>query len=78
MIFSRNDLLGVWPVDALGRWLYEPSPRGCQRREGEKLTLNILIYALTGSYKQDAVHQPFIMQRLRELDALPVPPKGAR
>jgi len=70
VIFSRNDLPGVWPRDALGRYLYEPSPGGArQRREGEKLTLNILIYALTGSYKQDAVHQPFIMQRLRELDA---------
>ena len=75
VIFSRNDLLGVWPRDALGRYLYEPSPGGArQRREGEKLTLNIIIYALTGSYKQDAVHQPYIMQRLRELDAVP----GAR
>jgi len=79
VIFSRNDLLGVWPKDALGRYLYEPSPGGArQRHEGEKLTLNIIIYALTGSYKQDAVHQPYIMQRLRELDALPAPPKGAR
>jgi hypothetical protein len=70
VIFSRNDLIGVWARDALGRYLYEPSPGGArQRREGEKLTLNILIYALTGSYKQDAVHQPYIMQRLRELDA---------
>jgi hypothetical protein len=70
VIFSRNDLPGVWTKDALGRHLYEPSPGGDrQRREGEKLTLNILVYALTGSYKQDAVHQPFIMQRLRELDA---------
>jgi len=72
VIFSRNDLLGVWPRDAMGRYLYEPSSGGeRRRREGEKLTINILIYALTGSYKQDAVHQPYIMQRLRELDAVP-------
>lgn len=78
VIFSRNDLLGVWPKDALGRYLYDPSPGGArQRHEGEKLTLNIIIYALTGSYKQDAVHQPFIMQRLRELDAMPAPAKAA-
>jgi len=70
VIFSRYDLLDVWTRDALGGYLYEPSPGGArQRREGEKLTLNIFIYALTGSYKQDAVHQPYIMQRLRELDA---------
>jgi len=70
VIFSRNDLVDIWAKDALGRHLYEPFPGGArQRREGEKLALNILIYALTGSYKQDAVHQPFIMQRLRELDS---------
>lgn len=68
VIFSRNDLLGVWPRDSIGRHVHEiPAPG--QRRAGEKLTLNILLYALTGSYKQDAVHQPFILQRLRELDA---------
>jgi len=70
VIFSRNDLVGIWSRNALGRPLHEPSPGGArQRREGEKLTLNILVYALTGSYKQDAVHQPYIMQRLRQLDA---------
>jgi len=68
VIFSRNDLLGVWPRDAVGRPVHE-IPSAGQRRSGEKLTLNILIYALTGSYKQDAVHQPYIMQKLRELDA---------
>ncbi|MBI4800893.1 MAG: DUF4159 domain-containing protein [Elusimicrobia bacterium] len=68
VIFSRNDLVGVWPKDSIGRYVYD-IPAAGQRHSGEKLTLNILIYALTGSYKQDAVHQPFIMQRLRELDA---------
>lgn len=68
VVFSRNDLIGVWARDAIGRYACE-IPAAGQRRCGEKLTLNILVYALTGSYKQDAVHQPYIMQRLRELDA---------
>ena len=33
--------------------------------EARKLTLNIVMYALTGSYKADAVHQPFILQKMR-------------
>lgn len=68
VIFSRNDLIGAWARDSIGRYAYEIAAAG-QRRSGEKLTLNILVYALTGSYKQDAVHQPYIMQRLRALDA---------
>ncbi len=68
VIFSRNDLIGVWSRDSIGRHVHE-IPAAGRRRSGEKLTLNILIYALTGSYKQDAVHQPHIMQRLRALDA---------
>lgn len=68
VIFSRNDLLGVWPKDSIGRYVHD-IPAAGRRRSGEKLTLNILLYALTGSYKQDAVHQPYIMQKLRELDA---------
>lgn len=68
VIFSRNDLVGAWAKDSIGRYVYD-IPAAGQRHSGEKLTLNILVYALTGSYKQDAVHQPYIMQRLRELDA---------
>jgi hypothetical protein len=28
-------------------------------------SFNIIMYALTGTYKQDAVHQPFILDKLR-------------
>ncbi len=66
VVYSRNDLLGAWAKDPLGKYLYECVPGGeVQRMEARKLTLNIVMYALTGSYKADAVHQPFILQKMR-------------
>lgn len=66
VLYSRNDLLGAWAKDPLGKFLYECAPGGeAQRMEARKLTLNIVMYALTGSYKADAVHQPFILEKMR-------------
>jgi len=67
VLYSRNDLLGAWAMDPLGKHLYECVPGGeAQRMEARKLSLNIIMYALTGSYKADAVHQPFILQKMRQ------------
>jgi hypothetical protein len=66
VVYSRNDLLGAWARDPLGNALFACVPGGeAQRLEARKLTLNIVMYALTGSYKADAVHQPFILQKMR-------------
>ena len=66
VVYSRNDLLGVWVKDPLGRPLLPCLPGGePQRHNARKLTLNILMYALTGSYKSDAVHQPYLLQKIR-------------
>jgi hypothetical protein len=66
VVYSRNDLLGAWAKDALGRPLLPCVPGGeAQRHNARKLTLDILMYSLTGSYKADAVHQPFILQKMR-------------
>ena len=66
VVYSRNDLLGAWAEDALGRPLLACLPGGePQRHAARKLTLNILMYSLTGNYKEDAVHQPFLLQKLR-------------
>ena len=70
VIYSRTDILGVWIKDSSGKPLYPCVPGGeVQRMNGKKLTLNLIMYSLTGSYKMDAVHQPYIMQKLRERDA---------
>ena len=60
VVYSRNDLLGVWPCDALGKPLYPITSGAVQT--GKRLTLNILMYALTGTYKLDAVHQPALLR----------------
>ncbi|MDD5628862.1 MAG: DUF4159 domain-containing protein, partial [Elusimicrobia bacterium] len=66
VLYSRNDLLGAWVKDALGRPLLPCLPGGeAQRHNARKLTLDILMYSLTGSYKSDAVHQPFLLQKMR-------------
>jgi len=66
VIYSQNDLGGAWVRDRLGNWLYECVPGGeLQRLEAMKLFLNIIIYSLTGTYKRDAIHQPYIQQKLK-------------
>ena len=66
VVYSRNDLLGACAKDALGRPLLPCVPGGeAQRHSARKLTLDILMYSLTGSYKADAVHQPFLLQKMR-------------
>ena len=66
VLYSRNDILGALVKDPLGRPLYECTPGGeAQRVRAQKLALNIVMYALTGNYKADAVHQPFLLQKMR-------------
>ena len=63
VIYSQNDLLGAWEKDNLGNYLY-PCPEK-QRWESKKLSMNIIMYALTGTYKTDVIHVPFIKSKLR-------------
>ncbi len=68
IIYSANDLAGIWPVYSSGIPVYPCLPGGeAQRTEGRRLFLNVVMYALTGSYKEDAVHQPFLIEKMRGL-----------
>lgn len=70
VVYSANDLAGIWPVSASGAPVYPCLPGGeAQRLEGKRLFLNLVMYALTGSYKEDAVHQPFLIEKMRRLAA---------
>lgn len=72
VIYSQNDLGGAWVRDRLGNWLYECVPGGeLQRLEAMKLFLNVIIYSLTGTYKRDAIHQPYIQQKLKTRKTAP-------
>jgi hypothetical protein len=65
VIQSANDITGVWPRDRLGNWKNSLVPnRYRQRKEAIKLMLNILMYSVCGTYKNDPVHQPFIDEKL--------------
>lgn len=67
VIYSRNNLLGVWDKDERGVWSNMPSPGGePQRFEAIKLMVNIIMYSVTGTYKLDRVHEPFIERKLKE------------
>jgi hypothetical protein len=65
VIYSANDMEGAWVRDNFGKYAYPCEPGGePQRWETFKLTLNIIYFALTGTYKKDAIHQPFIERKL--------------
>lgn len=65
-VYTQGDVLGAWARDPLGANLHDCVPGGeAQRQDARKLSLNIVMYALTGNYKADAVHQPFLLEKMR-------------
>lgn len=64
-VWSSNDLLGALARDRLGHPLAPCEPGGeTQREESARLFVNIVMFSVTGTYKTDAVHQPFIERKL--------------
>lgn len=67
VIYCHNDLGGAWEKNALGNWVNECTPGGeQQRRDAFHLGINLILYAMTGNYKQDLIHVPFIRRRLTQ------------
>ena len=66
IIIGSNDYIGAWAVDQRGRGIMPVSPGGeTQREMAFRVGVNLVMHALTGNYKDDQVHLPDIMQRLR-------------
>ncbi|MEA2081285.1 MAG: DUF4159 domain-containing protein [Elusimicrobiota bacterium] len=66
IVYSRNDIFGAWARDESGRFIYSCYPGGeAQRLEAVKLTVNIVMYSLTGTYKMDIIHKDFIERKLK-------------
>jgi hypothetical protein len=66
IIIGANDYAGAWAVDQRGRGLMPVTPGGeTQREMSFRVGVNLVMHALTGNYKDDHVHLPDIMQRLR-------------
>lgn len=65
VVKSENNIFGIWERDRMGNFAHEPvQGRRGQRKEAIKLTLNLAIYSVTGTYKSDPVHQPHIKRKL--------------
>jgi len=65
VLVGSNDWAGAWAIDSAGRPLYAVVPGGERQRElAYRAGINLVMYALTGNYKADQVHVPFILERL--------------
>jgi len=63
-ILCPNDLTGAYDGDPLGGYTHPCTPGGERQREMTfRLGVNLVLYALTGNYKKDQVHIPFILKR---------------
>ena len=65
IIIGGSSWAAAWAIDDAGRPVYAVSPGGDRQRElATRFGVNVVMHALTGSYKGDQVHLPSIMQRL--------------
>ncbi len=65
VLIGGNDWAGAWAVSPTGRPLYPVVPGGERQRElAYRFGVNLAMYAMTGNYKADQVHVPFILERL--------------
>ncbi len=64
VVFSAHDLLGALARDASGGDSLEVVPGGdVQREQAVRLSVNVAMYVLCSSYKDDQVHAEHIMRR---------------
>ncbi|SDH11305.1 DUF4159 domain-containing protein [Roseospirillum parvum] len=70
VVVGHADWAGAWASDAEGRPLRPLVPGGPdqggpeQREMATRVGVNLVMYALTGTYKADQVHLPAILERL--------------
>lgn len=65
VIVGSNDWAGAWATTELGRPILPVIPgKEPQREMAFRFGVNLVMYALTGNYKADQVHIPFILERL--------------
>ena len=65
VVIGANDWAAAWSIDDRGRPLFAVVPGGERQRElAFRVGVNMVMYALTGNYKADQVHVPFILERL--------------
>ncbi len=66
VLYSSNDLLGaLWRSSGGGYGLEVVPGRERQRAQALRLAINVVLFALTGNYKRDAVHVRTLLKRMR-------------
>jgi hypothetical protein len=67
VVIGANDYAAAWAIDSHGISPYACVPGGEEQRElAYRFGINLVMYALTGSYKSDQVHLPIILDRLKK------------
>ncbi len=65
VLIGANDWAAAWALDRAGRPHFAVIPGGERQREmAFRFGINLVLYSLTGNYKADQVHVPFILERL--------------
>ena len=65
IVIGANDWASAWAVNAVGHPVNVLVPGGPHQREfAYRFGVNLVMHALTGNYKADQVHIPFILERL--------------
>ena len=65
------DWASAWASDEYGRDLYSVDGGFRQREAARRFGVNLVMYILTGSYKDDQVHVPALLERLGKQDNMP-------
>ena len=64
LFIGDADWISAWAVDEKGRDLYSVDGGPDQREMARRFGINLVMYILTGSYKDDQVHLPALLERL--------------
>lgn len=76
-VWCANDLMGALTRDKKGDPLLPCSPGGETQREWSlRQWVNIVVFSVTGTYKTDAVHQPFLEKKSKQNGRGPAPGPG--
>ncbi|GGB65667.1 DUF4159 domain-containing protein [Henriciella pelagia] len=68
LIIGDADYLAAWAVDERGRPIYSVDGGDEQREMARRFGINLIMYVLTGNYKEDQVHIPALLERLGQGD----------
>ncbi len=65
VLIGGNEYAAAWAMDANEQPLYPIIGNNPDQREmAYRVGINLVMYALTGNYKNDQVHIPAIIQRM--------------